>query len=171
MDVDPHSLIQYFVGDSQSTFIFVVLTWLKLWALVTIVRNKTNAIPLPKREWRHIIMHRVRKILHDHIVQTCLLPVHCPHHWLEPSRWQCLVKARPPTESLAAGWCLFWKEASRLFLEGGTQQWLPTVFLIPMRSKTPLKPKIYCKYESGSWSYSKHEVILYIYSNITQGWS
>jgi hypothetical protein len=70
-------------------------------------------------------------------------PVHVPHQCCELSLWQCLERARAPTDSLALGLCGAVNVVSRMLLEGGRQSMLPAVFLTPSRSRTPRTPKLY----------------------------
>lgn len=66
-------------------------------------------------------------------------PVLVPHHCCELSLWQCLDKARAPTESLACGQCCLVKAPKRVVRGGGRTAQLLAVHLKPSKSRTPLR--------------------------------
>lgn len=74
-------------------------------------------------------------------LHSSLLPEQTPHHCRVSSRWLCLERALPPTESLDEGWCRWVNDSSNVFLGGGRASWLPTVQRTPNKSSTPLRPR------------------------------
>lgn len=74
------------------------------------------------------------------------VPVQSPHQESEWSLWKCFERALAPTES-----SLFWmyltvNDASKDFREGGRRLMVPTVSLIPRRSRIP------CRFKSNKIS-------------------
>lgn len=64
-------------------------------------------------------------------------PVQIPHQFSDWSLWLCLVRARPPTVSLADGRWRAVKVERRCSWDGGRRVALPTVHRTPKRSNTP----------------------------------